>query len=206
MERIQPTEESLSFPTFRLHITKKPARKYWVLEFAREAEVFLTGIEIMTSANVKKITNYQLASVVIDAVSLFLKAMGIIVSMSESKRRATLKVTAKAIQNSTQLRRAILAFFAAWKEAGGSMMGKAYALVCLVWQCSVLGILWSIIKSVIEEMSWWEMSITFAQVSTSLYTLCATPTVALRLTTVSFLADLHGLTKKIHELYQIMPQ
>lgn len=206
MERIQRTEESLSVPTFRLHITKKPAGKYWVLEFAREGEVFLTGIEIMTSAQVKKITNYQLASVVIDAVSLFLNAMGIIVSMSESKRRATLKVTAKAIQNSTQLQRAILAFFAAWKEAGGSMVGKAYALLCLVWQCSVLGILWSIIKSVIEEMSWWERGITIAQLSTLICTLHATPAVALRLTKLSFFVSLGDFTKKIYEMSQIMSQ
>lgn len=155
----------------------------------------------MSSADVKRIPNSQLAIIVVDALFLVLNANGIRVSFSESAMRATLKSTAKAVQNSPKILRAIQAFFTAWKEAGGSKIRRAYALLCFFWDCSVHGILWTIIKSLYEEMSWADWCKTSLQMSTSIYTLFATPGVALSLTTISFAVDLRDFAKKIQQIF-----
>ncbi|XP_044181365.1 uncharacterized protein LOC122962377 [Acropora millepora] len=169
-----------------------------VFEFTREGEDFLREMEMMTWADVEGNITFQHVSIVVDAVFLVLNAKGIIVSVREgAMTRATLKDILKAIQNSTPMRRAIQAFFIAWKQAGGCMMRRAYALLRLLWQCSVHGILWAIIKSRYEGMS----KTDWCKVSLSLGTLFVAPAIALGVNTMLFVHDLHGFADNIKKVF-----
>ena len=164
-ERIQLIEESLSVPRFRVDITDKP--KYLV-EFTREDKVFLPGIEIITSADVETMDTFRKAQILVRAVSLVLKAFGITVSLSQTAMRAIFKDTATAIENSSQMQRAIQAFCTSWNEAGDSPTGKASALFFLLKDSYAAGILWTIISSLCQTMSRVNCLKTVAKVSAML--------------------------------------
>lgn len=168
-----------------------------VLEFTGEGEVFRREMEMMTSVDVEGSITFQQVSIVVDAVFLVLNAKGIIVSMRDrANMRATLKDIFKAMQNSSSMKKALQAFFTAWKEAGGCKMRRAYALLRLFRQCTGYEILWTMIKSRYEQMSKTDC----CKVSLSLGTLFVAPALALGVNTLLFAHDLYGFAGNIKKM------
>lgn len=201
-ERIQLIEESLSVPTFRVEITKKPTGKYWV-DFTREGEVFLPGIEIKTSADVETASILQKASIIVEAVLLVMQVVGIKVSVSERAMRATVEDTVTAIQHSSQMQRAIQTFITAWNEAGDSATRKARALFFLLKDTYAAGLLWTIVKSLCREMSWADWLKTAAQVSAMLIAALGTEGAALIAKIALVVLAAHDFAKKLLNLAQL---
>ena len=160
-----------------------------VLEWTTQYQVALREREMMTSADVEGNNTFQNVSTVVDAMFLYLNAKDLIGSAIERPIiRAILENILKAIQNSPPMRRAIQAFLIVWKGAGGSMMRRADALICLLWQFSEHGILWAAIKSQHEGMSTADLG----KLCLSCVPLFLTPgSLAVGLKTLSFLIDFH---------------
>ena len=177
--------------------SKKPTGKYWV-EFTREGEVFLAGIEMTNLADVATISMYQKASVLVDATLLFTQVVGIKKFVSESAVRTAVKGTVESLQNSTPIRRAIEAFFTAWDEAeeAGSVMEKARALFFLLKDSYAAGILWTIIKSLFQEMSLVDWLKTVAEVFLMLIASLATDGAALMARIGLVVLSAHDFAKK----------
>lgn len=162
-----------------------------VLEFTGEGEVFLREMEMMTSADVEGSIIFQFVSIVVDAVFLVRNFKSIMVS------RATLKDILKTIQNSPSMQKPFQAFFTAWKEPGSCKMRRAYAFLCLLWQCSADEILWTWIKRWYEQRSMTDC----CQVCLSLGTLFVPPALALRVNTFLFAHDLYGIAGNIKKMF-----
>ena len=143
----------------------------------------------MTSADVEGNNTFQNVSTVVDAMFLFQNAKDLIGSAIERPIiRAKLENILKAIQNSPPMRRAIQPFLIVWKGAGGSMMRRADALICLLWQFSENGTLWAAIKSQHEGMS----TADWGKLFLSWVPLFLTPgPLEVGLKTLSFLIDFH---------------
>lgn len=122
----------------------------------------------MTSADVETMDTFRKAQILVRAVSLVIQALGITVSLSQTAMRAIFKDTATAIENSSQMQRAIQAFCTSWNEAGDSPAGKASALFFLLKDSYAAGILWTIISSLCQTMSRVNWLKTVAKVSAML--------------------------------------
>lgn len=177
-DRIKLIEEALSIPTFRMEITQKSNGKY-LLQLTREGKEFLPGRELATVSDINWGSILQEASILVEAILLVMSAVGIKVSVSQSTMKATIEDTAKAIENSSALQRAIAKFISSWHAAGGSALERAKAIFYLLKESYAAGILWTIIKSLCREMKWYDWLETAAKVTAMIIAALATEGVAL---------------------------
>lgn len=177
-DRIKLIEEALSIPTFRMEITQKSNGKY-LLQLTREGKEFLPGRELATVSDINWGSILQEASILVEAILLVMSAVDIKVSVSQSTMKATIEDTAKAIENSSALQRAIAKFISSWHAAGGSALERAKAIFYLLKESYAAGILWTIIKSLCREMKWYDWLETAAKVTAMIIAALATEGVAL---------------------------
>lgn len=177
-DRIKLIEEALSIPTFRMEITQKSNGKYLV-QLTREGKEFLPGRELATVSDINWGSILQEASILVEAILLVMSAVDIKVSVSQSTMKATIEDTAKAIENSSALQRAIAKFISSWHAAGGSALERAKAIFYLLKESYAAGILWTIIKSLCREMKWYDWLETAAKVTAMIIAALATEGVAL---------------------------
>lgn len=154
---------------------------------------------MITLSDVQIRSTVQKASIFVDAVLLFYDAVGIIEFVSESAVRAAVKDTVEILQNSTQLQRVILAFITAWDKAkeSGSATEKVHALVVFLKDSNVAGILWTIISSLCQEMTWVDWLKAAAKVLLMLISLLATDGAALIARIGLFAIAAHDFEKKL---------
>ena len=176
--RIKMIEEALSIPTFRMEITQKSDGKYLV-QLTRKGKEFLPGRQLATVADAKWASVLQEASILVEAILLVMQAVGIEISPSESTMNATIEDTVEAIENSSQLQRAIAEFISSWNAAGGNALEKAKAIFTLLKDSYAAGILWTIIKSLCKEMKWYDWLETAAKVTAMIIAALATDGAAL---------------------------
>ena len=200
-DRIKLIEEALSIPTFRMEITQKSNGKYLV-QMTREGKEFLPEKELAAVADIDWTSILQEASILVEAILLVMSAVGISVSVSESTMEATVEETARAIENSSALQRAIAKFISSWHAAGGSALEKAKAIFVLLKESYAAGILWTIIKSLCREMKWYDWLETAAKVTAMIIAALATEGAALIarialvvLSAVDFIRKLANLAK-----------
>lgn len=205
-DRIKLIEGALSIPTFRMEITQKSDGKYLV-QMTREGKEFLPGKELEAVADIDSTSILQEASILVEAILLVMSAVGISVSVSKSTMKATVDETARAIENSSALQRAIAEFISSW-HAAGSALDKAKAIFVLLKESYAAGILWTIIKSVCREMKWYEWLETAAKVTAMIIAALATEGAALIarialvvMSAVDFIRKLANL-EKLKELKQ----
>lgn len=199
---IKLIEESLTIPTFSMEIIENSPGTY-VAQFTREGEEFLPEIELNTAADIDWAKIIQYASIVIEAVMLAMQAAGIKASVSRSTMNATVKETAKTIKQASEFRRAIHAFTISWRKAGSSKLGRARAIVTLLSETKAAGILWTIIKSLFRNMSWWEWIKTAAMVSAMLIASLASGGAALVAKIVLALFAAAALVQKIANVVKL---
>ena len=176
-DRIKLIEEALSIPTFRMEITQKSDGKYLV-QMTREGKEFLPWKELAAVADIDSTSILQEASILVEAILLVMSAVGISVSVSKSTMKATVEETAKAIENSSALQKAIAEFISSW-HAAGSALKKAKAIFVLLKDSYAAGILWTIIKSLCREMKWYDWLETAAKVTAMIIAALATEGAAL---------------------------
>ena len=176
-DRIKLIEEALSIPTFRMEITQKSDGKYLV-QMTREGKEFLPSKELAMVADIEWTSILQEASILVEAILLVMNAVGISLSVSESTMEATVEETARAIENSPALQRAIAEFISSW-HAAGSALEKAKAIFVLLKDSYAAGILWTIIKSLCREMKWYDWLETAAKVTAMIIAALATEGAAL---------------------------
>lgn len=177
-DRIKLIEGALSIPTFRMEITQKSNGKYLV-QLTREGKEFLPGRELATVSDINWGSILQEASILVEAILLVMSAVGIEVSVSESTMEATIEDTARAIENSSALQRAIAKFISSWHAAGGSALERAKAIFYLLKESYAAGIVWTMIKSLCREMKWYDWLETAAKVTAMIIAAVATEGVAL---------------------------
>ena len=176
-DRIKLIEEALSIPTFLMEITQKSDGKYLV-QMTREGKEFLPSKELAMVADIEWTSILQEASILVEAILLVMNAVGISLSVSESTMEATVEETARAIENSPALQRAIAEFISSW-HAAGSALEKAKAIFVLLKDSYAAGILWTIIKSLCREMKWYDWLETAAKVTAMIIAALATEGAAL---------------------------
>ena len=176
-DRIKLIEEALSIPTFRMEITQKSDGKYLV-QMTREGKEFLPSKELAMVADIEWTSILQEASILVEAILLVMNAVGVSLSVSESTMEATVEETARAIENSPALQRAIAEFISAW-HAASSALEKAKAIFVLLKDSYAAGILWTIIKSLCREMKWYDWLETAAKVTAMIIAALATEGAAL---------------------------
>ena len=176
-DRIKLIEEALSIPTFLMEITQKSDGKYLV-QMTREGKEFLPSKELAMVADIEWTSILQEASILVEAILLVMSAVGISPSVSESTMEATVEETARAIENSPALQRAIAEFISSW-HAAGSALEKAKAIFVLLKDSYAAGILWTIIKSLCREMKWYDWLETAAKVTAMIIAALATEGAAL---------------------------
>ena len=93
---------------------------------------------------------FRQVRILVQAVTLVMQGLGITVSVGKS---VIFKDTFTAIQNSSQMQRAIQAFTTAWNKAGNNPCAKANALFFFLKDSHAAGILWTIITSLCQEMT-----------------------------------------------------
>ena len=152
-DRITLIEEVLSIPTFRMEITQKSDGKYMV-EMTREGKEFLPGKELETAADIEWASILQKASILVEATLLVTSAVGIRVRVTARTMKATVEETAKAIENSSALQKAISKFISSWHDAGDNTWERAKDRFVLLKDSYAAGILWNIIISLCREMKW----------------------------------------------------
>ena len=177
-DRIKMIEEALTIPTFRMDITQNKDGKHQAA-LKRGDEEFLSSMVLATTANTDRASKLQYASIVIEAVMLVLQAVGIKAEVSSSTMKTVVEDTAKAIEKSSVMQRAIKAFTTAWEEAGGSNVAKAKAIFNLLKETKGAGLLWTIIKSLCKEMKWYDWLKTSATVTAMIIAAVASDGVAL---------------------------
>lgn len=204
---IKLIEEALTIPTFNMEITQNSVGTHFV-QLTREGEEFLPGRELSAGyrgqyddINWAKIMQY--ASIVVEAVMLALQAVGVKASVSSSTTKATIEETAQTIEKSSVFQKAIQAFISSWKKAGSSSMSKAKAIFYLLKDTMAAGILWTIIKSLFKNMSWWEWTKTAAMVSAMIIASLATEGAALIAKIALALVAAAGLAKKIANVVKL---
>ena len=208
-DRIKLIEEALSIPTFRMEITQKSDGKY-VVQMTREGEEFLPGKELATVADIEWASILQEASILVEAILLVMSAVGIAVSVSQRTMKATVEETARAIENSSALQRAIAKFISSWHAAGGNALKRAKAIFYLLKESYAAGILWTIIKSLCREMKWYDWVETVAKVTAMIIAALATEGAALIakialvvMSAVDFIRKLANLVK-LQEIKQTL--
>ena len=152
-DRIKLIEEALSIPTFRMEITQKSDGKYMV-EMTREGKEFLPGKELETAADIEWASIQQKASILVEATLLVMSAVGIRVRVTARTIKATVEETAKAIENSSALQKAISKFISSWHDARDNTWERAKDIFVLLKDSYAAGILWNIIISLCREMKW----------------------------------------------------
>jgi len=177
-DRIKLIEEALSIPTFRMEITQKRGGKYLV-QMTREGKEFLPGKELTTVADIDWASILQEASILVEAILLVMSAVGLEPSVSQSTMKVTIEDTAKAIENSSALQRAIAKFISSWHAAGGNALKRAKAIFILMKESYAAGIVWTIIKSLCREMKWYDWLETAAKVTAMIIAALATEGAAL---------------------------
>lgn len=157
---------------------------------------------VVILGDVQAMSTLQKASIFVDAVLLFNDAIGIVEFVSESAVRAAVKDTVEIMQNSTQIQRVIQAFITAWDkaEASGSATEKVHALVVFLKDSNVAGILWTIISSLFQEMTWVDWLKTAAKVFLMLISSLATDGAALIARIGLFVIAAYDFKKKLQNM------
>lgn len=198
---IKLIEEALTIPTFSMEIIENSPGKY-LAQITSEGEEFLPEIELKTLDDINWAKILQYASIVIEAVMLAMQAAGIKASVSRSTMKATIKETAQTIKKASEFRRAIQAFTNSWRKTG-SKYGRAKAIVTLLNETKAAGILWTIIKSLFRNMSWWGWLKTAATVSAMLIASLASGGAALVAKIVLALFAAAALVQKIANVVKL---
>ena len=197
--RIKMLRDALSIPTFRMDITKKSDGQNWV-EISRGGKPLLPARLLSSPADVNWATIKQEASIVVEAVLLVLSAGGISLSPSEREIEVAVEEAEKVIQHSSQLQRAFHEFVEAWKAAGGNAYKKAKALFIFIKEINAGKLLWTIIKTVCQNMKWYEWLETAAKVAAIIIAALATEGVALIARIALVVLDAVDFAKKIANL------
>ena len=177
--RMKLLRGGLDLPTFRMDITKKSDGKHWAELTAREGKTFKPPRQLAAASDIDWATIMQYASIVVEAVMLVMSAVGISASPGSGAIESTVEDVAHAIQTSTKLEKAVQKFVAAWSAAGGSKWAKAKAIFSLIKDTYSGGILWTIIKSLCQNMSWVDWLETSAKVTAMIIAALATDGAAL---------------------------
>ncbi|KAJ8257284.1 hypothetical protein GJAV_G00183950 [Gymnothorax javanicus] len=176
--RITMLIKALEFPTFRMDIIKKDDGKHWVeLKRGQETLEPARALQSFTDIDWAKIKQY--ASILVEAASLVMSAAGISVSPGAGATEKAIDKATEAIQSSSRLQRAIEAFIEAWNSAGGSAYGKAKAIFSLIKESYGAKILWTIIKALCSNMTWYDWAKTAAKVTAMIIAALATDGAAL---------------------------
>ena len=152
-DRIKLIEEAFNIPTFRMEITQKSDGKYLV-QMTREGKEFLPGKELETVADIEWASILQKASILVEAILFVMSAVGIRVRVTHPTMKATVEETAKAIENSSPLHKAIAEFISSWHHAGDNRRERAKDIFVFLKDSYATGILWDIIISLCREMKW----------------------------------------------------
>ncbi|XP_072031124.1 uncharacterized protein [Amphiura filiformis] len=178
-DRIKLIRAGLSIPTFRMDVTQKDNGRYCV-ELTRDDKSFMSGTRVFFGTNdVDWAIQNQYASILVEAVLLVMSAVGIAPDVSEGVMEQTVKDVAEAIESSSTLKRAVDDFIKAWNTAGEDAYEKAKAIFELIDGAFDANIFWTIVKSLCQDMAWYDWLETAAKVAAMIVAALATDGAAL---------------------------
>jgi len=199
--RINLIEEGLKIPTFRMRIAKQDVGSYLVTIKTEAGDLFPPRV-LTSAADIEWATSQQLASIVVEAVMLALSAAGICIHVKQHAILAAVERAYETIEGSSKFRRHILKFILAWNNVD-SNWSKAKALFELIHDIYDTGLLWAIIKTLCEDMRWWEWVITAAKTSAVLIAAILSDGLALIAKIALAVGDAVEFIIKVKNVYQL---
>ena len=176
--RIDMIKEGLNIPTYRLDIANyKKSDGYYHVDITRGGKELMPSRVLITTADVASSTWVQYASIIVKGILLVIQAVGVKVEVSDAVIAQTAEDIVPVIESSSLLQKAIQGVKDAWN--GGSAYDKAKAIFYLIKDSYAAGILWSIIKSLCSNMSYWDWAKTTAIVTVQIVAAVATDGAAL---------------------------
>lgn len=201
-ERIDMIMGGLSISTFKMDVSKRSDGKHWVLRtrtgVSLEAARELTELPAIDWSKVM-----QYGSIVVEGVMLLMSAVGVSVSPGEKAIDKAVEETVTVIKSSSKFRAALDTFIDSWKHAGGSAWAKAKALFYLMKDSYSAGILWTVVKALCQNMSWYDWLETAAKVTAMIVAAFATDGAALIAEIALIILGAVDFAKKIANVIQL---
>ena len=199
-QRVELIKKGLQVPTYRLDITKKPDGHHWV-DITRDGKEFLPSRKLDTIAAIDATSWLQMASIIVEAVLLVLNAVGVEIPDNAQVINKVAEEIIEVIKKSPTLQKDIQALEDAAKS--GSTTAVAKAIFVLIGHLFSEGILWTIIKGLCVNMSWWDWIQTIVVVGAEIIAALATDGAALIIEIVVALKDAVQFIAKLTNLTQL---
>ena len=199
-QRVELIKKGLQVPTYRLEITKKPDGHHWV-DITRDGKEFLPSRILDTTAAIDATSWLQMASIIVEAVLLVLNAVGVEIPDNAQIIITVAEEIVDVIEKSVTLQKDIQALEDAANS--GSTTAVAKAIFVLIGDLFSEGILWTIIKGLCVNMSWWDWTQTVVVVGADIIAALATDGGALIVEIVVALKDAVQFMGKLTNLTQL---
>lgn len=192
--RVALIEQGFLPQTYQILIKKKVDGFYYA-DFIRDEKSIFSQKKLDNRLAISDTSNFQIASIIVEAVLLLLQAAGKVVSVDEGVIASIAQEILPVIENSSQLHRAVEALQVATES--DSKYDMAVAIYNLIVDTYSLGILWQIIQSLCRNMSYWDWIETSTIVTAMIIATLATNGVAL---TARILLALNAAYRFINKL------
>ena len=200
-QRVELIKKGLQVPTYHLEITKK-ADGHHRVDITRDGKEFMPSRKLDSTAAINATSSLQMASIIIETVLFVLNAVGVEIPddmqiIIEAARKIVDKIEKfSTLQNDIQ----------ALEEAAAAKNGSdsvAHAIFVLIGDLFSEGILWTIIRSLCVNMSWWDWTQTVVVVVAEIIAALATDGAALIVEIVVALKDAVQFMDKLTTLTQL---
>jgi hypothetical protein len=170
--RLTAIQNGLQMATYRIKITDKTAELTFV-----DGTHFKT-IQLDSKENTSYAYYMELASIIIEGIMLVMTIIGLKIPISNQLINKVSDKVVEELEQSSAFQKAVENFIESWDDASGGL-DKAKALFHLLKDTYSLGILWSTIKLLCSEMTWWDWTKAAALIAAQLVAAFATDGVAL---------------------------
>lgn len=206
--RINMIVQGLQIPTFQMNILQKPSddeqkASNFIAHFAMRGTQMTHDRHLISHEDADWADTKQKCSIVVEGVMLVLQIIGVDASASSSSITAAVDDVERAIENSSDFKKAIQKFVKTWHASESNIKDKAVAFYNVLFETHSAGVLWQVIKSLCSEMSWWDWIVSAVKVTAMIIAAFCTDGVALIAKISLALMDAVVFTNKLVNLAKI---
>lgn len=169
-ERISKLKKALDMKTFQININEKEKKA----QIKRNGKDMYPAITLGSLGNFKQASDYQIASIVVEAIILVLELIGVEIPDDEEEIKKVIDIVIieldkdhKLLEDVEQIRKD--------KDNYPAMAKDIFVLVVDTFED---GIFWQIVKALLSNMPWYEWVATSAQIAAFIAMLVATGGIA----------------------------
>ena len=193
-------EGGLTIPhTYKININRREIGKPTV-DFIRDGKTFKPTEELATLKDIENTKVMQYASIIIEAVLLVIEVVGIAVEVSDYVMHKVAQETAKS---SSILQQELDNLQKVFEDSSSTVYQKANAIFILIKDSYLASILWTIIKGLCSNTSYWDWMKTAGTVTAMIIAAIDTGGAALIAKIVLALDSAYEFCKKIVNLTEL---